>query len=124
MPARLLAKLRQHFDVPSEVVPLTDRSAPDSPDALAAALAGLHYPAFFDDIDALLTEPVSLHCLGASSSQRCTKWLDRRLMWTSSLWRLTRHSRADMLEEFAVRLERRTSSGSRERAADSGRASG
>ena len=32
-------------DVPGAVAPLTERTAPHSPDALAAALAGLHYPA-------------------------------------------------------------------------------
>jgi transcriptional regulator with XRE-family HTH domain len=46
VPARLLPKLRQHFEVPGEVAPLTERSAPHSPDALAAALAGLRYPGF------------------------------------------------------------------------------
>jgi transcriptional regulator with XRE-family HTH domain len=46
VPSRLLPKLRQHFEVPGEVAPLTERSAPHSPDALAAALAGLRYPGF------------------------------------------------------------------------------
>jgi transcriptional regulator with XRE-family HTH domain len=46
VPARLLAKLREHFAVPGTVAPLSEDAAPRSPDALAAALAGLHYPGF------------------------------------------------------------------------------
>ena len=46
VPARWLPKLRQHFEVPGQVAPLAERAAPHSPDALAAALAGLHYPGF------------------------------------------------------------------------------
>ena len=46
VPAHLLPKLRQHFDVPGAVAPLDEKAAPHSPDALVAALAGLHYPGF------------------------------------------------------------------------------
>jgi transcriptional regulator with XRE-family HTH domain len=46
VPAHLLPKLRQHFEVPGAVAPLVERAAPHSPDAVAAALAGLHYPGF------------------------------------------------------------------------------
>jgi transcriptional regulator with XRE-family HTH domain len=46
VPSRLLGRLRRHFDVPTTLAPLAERTAPRTPEALAAALAGLGYPGF------------------------------------------------------------------------------
>jgi len=46
VPSRLLVQLRRHFGVPATLAPLTERTAPRTAGALAAALAGLGYPGF------------------------------------------------------------------------------
>ena len=84
VPARLLPKLRQHFEVPGAVAPLDEKAAPHSPDLLVAALAGLHYPGFTHVRRRAFVNPAVV-LLGALRSADLETRLVEALPWVA--WR-------------------------------------
>jgi transcriptional regulator with XRE-family HTH domain len=125
VPARLLATLRRRFKVPATLAPLAERPAPQTAEALAAALAGLGYPGFAYLRPRTFVNPAVLLLAALRRPDLETRlaealpwvaWHYRGLDWT---WLLDRMKVADLQNRlgFVVSLAKQVASSKGDHAA-------